>query len=306
MNKNYQYEDKFRLLHLFYSIWGFSLFIILLIIQFFILLPISLVAYLIGLDKDKRVVTNFIKVSCNAFFILFFVHRIKMTKNGVKAPVKGQKRIYVINHSSIYDVILMFLLPGPIKFLVKEKWVKAPLIGWMQNFAGNIILKEERDSTESLDICKNRLEQGVPIIIFPEGTRSEDGQIHRFHRGSFKLALDTESEIVPVILDVWDCVRPVGPPMIRDVKPYFTILKPIKYENFSHLSHFEISKVTRYLMLKEITRIRTVRKATERNYYRNDPKYAEADKKAIEEARECYEELIEKGIKLNDYEVTAP
>jgi len=56
------------------------------------------------------------------------------------------------------------------------------------------------DVLASLDQCKDALDSGASVLIFPEGTRSEDGELGRFHRGAFRLALDTGIPILPVAI----------------------------------------------------------------------------------------------------------
>lgn len=297
-------NNDFKLRYLLYSFVGYFLFFTIFIIQFFIFTPLSVILHFIGLDKNKMFFTYATKLSCRTFFTLFIGHKIKINLKDIKAPKKGEKRLYLLNHSSIYDVIMSYLLPGPSKFIIKDKWVRKPFIGWMQGLAGNIVVGEEKDSNEAIDTPPNAIKQtleafkrGIAIIVFPEGTRSADGTVQRFKRGSFRIALEAGCDLVPVVMDDWNTIRPTGL-MIRDIKPVVKIMPPLKYDQYSHLTHIELAKLVRYMMSKELYEIRENRKAEEKNYYRNSPEYGEADKKAKDELDKLESDLKSKGIEL--------
>ena len=297
-------NSDFKLRYFLYTFIGYTLFTTIFIIQFFIFTPISVILHFIGIDNNKLFFTYATKLSCRSFFLAFIGHKININLKEIKAPKKGEKRLYLLNHSSIYDVIMSYLLAGPSKFIIKDKWVKKPFIGWMQGLAGNIVVGEEKDSNEANDTSLNAIQKtldafnrGISIIVFPEGTRSDNGMIQRFKRGSFKIALDAECDLVPVVMDDWNTIRPTGL-MIRDIKPVVKLIQPIKYSQYSHLTHIELAKLIRYIMAKELYAIREERKQKEKNYYRNDEKYAQEDLQAKEELEKIKADLDAKNISL--------
>jgi 1-acyl-sn-glycerol-3-phosphate acyltransferase len=293
-------KDKFLFRYVFYTILGWFLFILINVIQFFIFMPIVFI-YSLLFDRQRKSFVYLTKFFSNMFFILFFVERLKYDNNGIKAPKKGEKRIYVINHASQYDVILMYLLPGPIKFLFKEKWAKLPLIGWMATMAGNVILKDDTKAAESAMVFRKSaelLKQGIPFVIYPEGTRSRNGKLGNFFHGTFKLALDGEANIVPVVFDSWNTIRPGGL-WIRDVKCSIKILDTIKYEEFSHLSYVRLSNLVRSRMMEGLINIRDERRKTEKKYYRKDEIFEKIDNEMKQELIELNELIEKKGIALN-------
>ena len=146
-------------------------------------------------------------------------------------------------------------------------------------------------------------EQEMPIVVFPEGTRSKNGQIQRFKRGAFKIGLTGQIDFVPVVMDDWNCVRPTGSGIwIRDIRPHITILPAIKYENYKHLTHAELAKLMRYIMTKKLYEMREERKAANKKDYRHAAKFVEEDKKVKESLETLKKELEEKNIKLNGYQ----
>jgi len=64
------------------------------------------------------------------------------------------------------------------------------------------LIRGKRDSiVAAMDACKDRLSKRVSVMIFPEGTRSTDGEVHKFKDGAFRLAIETGTPIIPLVLD---------------------------------------------------------------------------------------------------------
>lgn len=303
-------QDNFKIRYIFYTIYGWGLFAAVFAVLFLIFAPVCLLLCLLGIDKKRKTIIWSIKLACKTFFFLFIGHKIILKNNGVGKMKKGEKRMYLINHSSIYDVILSYILPGASRFVIKDKWMKKPFVGWIQHLAGNVVVGE--DNRESHQITETEpdsimetvkaFEQEMPIIVFPEGTRSKNGQIQRFKRGAFKIALTGHVDIVPVVMDDWNCVRPVGSGVwIRDIRPHITILPAIKYEQYKHLTHAELAKLMRYIMTKTLYEMREERKATNKKDYRHAAKFVEEDKKVKESIDLLEQELKEKNIELKNY-----
>lgn len=294
-------KDTITIGHIFFSIYGWFLFLFLFLTNFIILVPIFALLTLFTWDKHKKFFTYLSKFFARSFFFLFFVHTININKKAVKAPKKGEKRIYIINHSSQYDVILMYLLPGPIKTIIKDKWAKRPLIGWLQAFTGNIIIKERTaftDPARMFENVLNKLNAGIPVVIFPEGTRTMSGKIQKFHKGTFRIALATGADIVPVVFDSWNCIRP-GALWIRDVKPAIRILDPIKYESYKHLSPMQLSQVTKSIMINALLELRQDRKRLEKKYYRKLDKFNKIDEEMKDELIQLNKKIESKAISLS-------
>ena len=83
--------------------------------------------------------------------------------------------------------------------LGKASLFRIPIAGWSMALAGDIPIHrgEGRSAKEAMDRCKQWLERGVPVIFFPEGTRSPDGKMGPFKDGAFRLALDSGAQIIP-------------------------------------------------------------------------------------------------------------
>lgn len=121
---------------------------------------------------------------------------------GVRIRDPRRPYVAVANHESLADIFLLSHLPWEMKWLSKEAIFKVPFMGWMMRMAGDIAVRrsDPRSRAQALEACRDRLAKGVSVMIMPEGTRSADGQVARFHDGAFRLAVETGCPILPIAL----------------------------------------------------------------------------------------------------------
>jgi len=135
----------------------------------------------------------------------------KLAKSTLYMGVHVQKRILyperldfnkpailVANHSSFLDILLALMLNPKVLIVVKSWVYHSPIFGLFIRYAGYPFIKN--DILANLDFVKKRIDEGYSILVFPEGTRSVDGEIKRFHKGAFWLAKELELEIQPIVL----------------------------------------------------------------------------------------------------------
>jgi uncharacterized protein len=114
--------------------------------------------------------------------------------------------IVISNHQSAVDVMLVVGLPADVRQTAKKRVFDAPFLGIGCKILGHVMV-EPNDPQITLQRCRERLTAGASVHFYPEGTRSPDGFVQRFHRGAFELAIELNQEILPVILcDAWTSV----------------------------------------------------------------------------------------------------
>lgn len=116
----------------------------------------------------------------------------------------GRPQVLAANHASWFDVLaLAAYLPGRYCFVAKKEVRKIPLLGYTIERCGHIYIdrSDHQKALKSLDEARRKLQREKPtVIMFPEGTRSEDGKLQRFKKGAFMLAIQTGSDIIPAAI----------------------------------------------------------------------------------------------------------
>ncbi len=110
------------------------------------------------------------------------------------------KTIIVSNHVSNSDVFLLCQLPWEMKFLGKQVLFYIPFVGWLMWLAGDVPVKRGKRGSvvDAMEHCKAHLHRGMPVMIFPEGTRSRTGELLPSKSGAFRLAVETGADILPL------------------------------------------------------------------------------------------------------------
>jgi 1-acyl-sn-glycerol-3-phosphate acyltransferase len=126
---------------------------------------------------------------------------IHIRLEGMENLKKDQSYILVSNHASILDIpALISAAPFPVRFLAKKSLLWFPIFGWVLYFSGHILidLQSAQSTLRSLKKAPSLLKKGISIIVFPEGTRSPDGEVQEFKRGAFLLARHSKVPVVPI------------------------------------------------------------------------------------------------------------
>jgi 1-acyl-sn-glycerol-3-phosphate acyltransferase len=116
-------------------------------------------------------------------------------------PVRPSGRTVVVsNHESNADPFLISFLPWEMKWLGKASLFKIPVVGWSMWLAGDIpVRRGEKDSAqEAMATCARWLDKGMPVMIFPEGTRSKTEDLLPFKDGAFRLAIESGADVLPM------------------------------------------------------------------------------------------------------------
>ncbi len=132
------------------------------------------------------------------------------TLNGIQVDVEGlehlhrdQAQILIANHQGFFDIFaLSGFLPIQIRWMAKSSLFKIPFVGWSISASGYIPVdrSNRKKSYQAFLTTIEKLKAGNSIVIFPEGTRSEDGTIGPFKKGSLLLSVRSGAPMVPVTL----------------------------------------------------------------------------------------------------------
>ena len=166
----------------------------------------------------------------------------RLRVNGKENLVKGGNYLLIANHSSLFDIMaIMAFYPG-IAWFGREYLLKIPLFGFVLGKTGYIPMKKVNHTN-----TKKMLEQlvdssdGRTIAIFPEGTRTSDGKINRFHRGFIHVLKASSLDVLPVTLNGLYSLKPKNRFYIDFSSRINVIIhKPVKNEDLKRKDDNEI------------------------------------------------------------------
>jgi 1-acyl-sn-glycerol-3-phosphate acyltransferase len=146
----------------------------------------------------------------------------------------GARYMMVANHASAVDIFVLFRLFRHFKWVSKIENFRVPCIGWNMRLNGYIALRRgDRSSVVAmLEACARTLAQGSSVMMFPEGTRSRDGNLQPFKAGAFEIAKRSGVPILPVIVEGTRRALPKKGLWVARADILVRVLDPISPETF--------------------------------------------------------------------------
>lgn len=127
--------------------------------------------------------------------------------------------VFMANHMSFLDGPLLFLvIPQYVRVILKKEIFRIPIVGWAMQFVGFVPVdrKGVTSGRKSIERAIQFIrERHYSYLIFPEGTRSRDGQMQAFRRGAFFLAINSQAPIIPITLEGSYELMPKGSPFTK-------------------------------------------------------------------------------------------
>lgn len=139
--------------------------------------------------------------------------------------------VFMSNHQSAADIwVLYAALPVRVRMLPKKELARVPVLGWAL-WAGRYIFIDRGNSgaaRKSIDLATKRISAGASVLIFPEGTRSRDGELLPLKKGGFHLAMGAKAAIVPVTIIGARALLPKGKLFARAGRVRVVVGTPIE------------------------------------------------------------------------------
>jgi 1-acyl-sn-glycerol-3-phosphate acyltransferase len=130
---------------------------------------------------------------------------------GRPLPPERESCIFVANHSSIYDVPILFTaLPRQLRIMAKAALGYVPFIGWHLRRSGHLLVNRKNPGAGIFKRMQRMAKSGASLVVFPEASRTMDGSVHRFKGGIFLLAIENGLPVVPVSVSGSRIVMPKG------------------------------------------------------------------------------------------------
>ncbi len=199
------------------------------------------------LDKETKIV-----YSSKIYKIMQSFSKGVVKSSGSTVVVKGAENLptergvlYIANHKGMFDpMTLASVIDDPCIYIGKDDIKKIPIVSTWFEAIGSLYITRE-DARQSLEVIKQgtaSLKNNHSVVIFPEGTRSKDGQVGEFKAGSFKLALNSGADIVPIAIKNTDEIFEKVKLGLKPQTIYVNIGKPISVKGLSRAEQKALPK----------------------------------------------------------------
>ena len=172
-------------------------------------------------------------------------------KNKAKL-MKGTSYIIISNHQSLFDILAVVTTLGiQFRWFIKKEVLKIPIFGYALYASRNIFIDRSNTARaiESINKGINRLPKDASVMVFAEGTRSPDGQIHEFKKGGFMAAIAHKIPILPVTVNGSRRVMPKGSLVVKPGKIQVVIGDPIDTSGYTTATAQELIDKTRQAVI---------------------------------------------------------
>ena len=144
--------------------------------------------------------------------------------------------VFVPNHQGMFDVFLIYGFLGKnIKWVQKKELRKIPFVGIASEMAGHVFVDQSnlRNMKETITKVEEQITEGISMVIFPEGARTQTGKMGRFKRGAFIIAKEMNLSVVPITLNGPFDVMKIHTYLINPGKLELVIHEPISMKDVS-------------------------------------------------------------------------
>ena len=192
-------------------------------------------------EKKREFFSHIIHKLWHGYTQLFVI--FGLIKLDLRNIEQTQGKIIVSTHPSFIDILILIGLYDNSLCLAKKEILNNI---FMKNIVKNVYIPNNVELDEFKEICKEALNDGYNIIIFPTGTRTAAGEDLKIHKGAAALQIDTGANIIPVKIECdypfLQKNRPVYDAGVRVITYKITQLAPIKLSEFSEKSEIKLRK----------------------------------------------------------------
>ncbi len=172
----------------------------------------------------------------------------------------SKPHVYAVNHGSALDIPVLYVyLPFQFRIVFKKELLSYPIVGWQLRRSGQVCIDQQKptNSIAAIRSAVKSLKDDMPLVIYPEGGRTPDGEIKPFLPGAFFLAIKAQVDIVPVAL--------VGTYELLPMNTYHIKCRPLEMRVGEPIS-------TAGMTMRDLEAVsERVRKAMEELYYAGVP-----------------------------------
>jgi 1-acyl-sn-glycerol-3-phosphate acyltransferase len=207
------------------------------------LAPLAVMATLLGFHDDRGgavqqwCMRTWARSLCQASGVKVVVH-------GAEHMARDAGTVYVSNHVSWYDIFAIASVLPHYTFVAKSELRKIPIFGWGAEGAGVVFLAREnrKSAFEAYEAVAKKIEHGLSVVVYPEGTRGDDYGLRSFKKGPFVLAIAAGAPVVPVVVYGTREVMPKGSFRVRGGTVHVHLLEPLPTIGYDYEHRHELMR----------------------------------------------------------------
>ncbi len=142
--------------------------------------------------------------------------------------------VIMYNHQSTFDIFaFQAVMPVDWRAIMKKEVANLPFIGWVSRLTGHYFVARDGSSSDSSEVKKivAKIRSGPSVMVAPEGTRSDDGNLLPFQEGGFFIAMLAKVPVVPMVIIGGKNILPKNSKSVRSGKMLVKVLPPIPTDN---------------------------------------------------------------------------
>ncbi len=209
-----------------------------------ILAPLAVMASLLGFHDERGgamqqwCMRTWARSLCLASGVRVVVH-------GLENISHGAGTVYASNHVSWYDIFAIASVLPAYTFVAKAELRKIPIFGWGAEGAGVVFLAREnrKSAFEAYEAVARKIEHGLNVVVYPEGTRSDEYALRPFKKGPFVLAIAAGAPVVPVVVHGSREVMRKGSFTVRPGTVHVHLLEPVPTTGYDYEHRHELMRV---------------------------------------------------------------
>lgn len=217
------------------ALWTVLVFSLSLLVEAFLL-------FITGWLKEPKKTEVFRRISIVWIRVFLFLVGCRLKVVGKENFEKGKVYVVTSNHNSFLDVpVLTPFVPGPNKTIAKIEMSRIPIFGLVYKRGSILVDRKDKESRKKSFLQMIQvIQKGMHMCIYPEGTRNKTSQpLKEFHDGAFRLAMDTQKDIIPTLIFNTKKILPADKGFwFKPGKIELHFLEPIRVQNYD--SHEEL------------------------------------------------------------------
>ncbi len=207
------------------------------------LAPVAVMASLLGFHDEKG---STVQQWCMRTWArsLCLSSGVEVVVHGAEHISTGAGTVYASNHVSWYDIFALASVLPRYTFVAKAELRKIPIFGWGAEGAGVVFLAREnrKSAFASYETVARKIEQGLSVVVYPEGTRGASYALRPFKKGPFVLAIAAGAPVVPVVVHGSREVMAKGSFRVRGGTVHIHLLEPVPTTGYDYEHRHELMR----------------------------------------------------------------